>query len=155
MTEQFPALPFWQMVLRLAAAVVLVTALGLEREMKQKSAGLRTLALVSLGACGFVLAVIQGPAILPVPVSGTEYDPTGLIAAIAGGIGFLGAGAIFTAGGDVKGLTTGATIWIAGAIGTACGVGQLALAAVVSLLTVTVLVGFRWIERVLTGQDQA
>ena len=152
--DQFPHLAYAEMAGRILAAIALAALFGLEREAKDKSAGLRTNVLVSLGACGFVLAVVQAPAILPVEKDAVEYDPTGLIAAVAGGIGFLGAGAIFNAGGDVKGLTTGAGIWLAGAIGVACGVGQIVLAATLSLLTLGVLIAFNKLEEVLFDKPE-
>jgi putative Mg2+ transporter-C (MgtC) family protein len=144
--DQFPAVSVWEMLLRIVAAILLAFPLGLEREARRKPAGLRTNVLVSLGACGFVFAVVQ-PGILPMPQDVIEYNPTGLIGAVASGIGFLGAGAIFASRGEIKGLTTGATIWLSGAVGLACGLGQIVLAASLTLATFLVLVGFKWLER--------
>ena len=146
---QFPSVPAGEVVLRLVVATLLGGLVGLEREVREKPAGLRTFAMVSLGSAAFVLAVMQAGTVVGEADWQVRYDPTRLVSAVATGIGFLGAGAIFNAGRNVHGLTTGAGIWIAGAIGVACGVGQLALALVVTVLTIFVLVVFRVLERFL------
>jgi putative Mg2+ transporter-C (MgtC) family protein len=153
LAEQFPLVSIGEMWLRLLAALLLAFPLGMEREVRRKSAGLRTNMLVSLGACGYVFAVVQATHVLPMETEVYEYNPTGLIAAVASGIGFLGAGAIFNARGGVKGLTTGATIWLSGAVGLACGVGQIALAASLTAATVLILVVFKWLERIWFDAD--
>lgn len=142
LSQQFPLIPAWEVALRLVLAALLGLPLGLEREARDKPAGLKTFAMVSLGAAGFVLGLVQGLAVVPVPADAVEYDPTGVVAAIAGGIGFLGAGAIFTAGGTVRGLTTGASIWLAGAIGLAAALGQIVLAVFLSGFGLVVLTVF-------------
>ena len=144
--NQFPLLDAFVVPLRLSVAVALAACLGLERETRRKPAGLRTFALVSLGAAGFVIAVLQGAAALPMPRETVEYDPTGLIGAVAGGIGFLGAGAIINDRTGTRGITTAAGIWICGAIGVACGVGQYVLAVTLTTLALAVLVGLRVLE---------
>lgn len=146
LTDQFHVVSFGEMVVRLLSAVVLSILIGLEREARNKPAGLRTNALVALGSAGHVLAVVQAHRVLKLPEQAVEFDPTGLIAAVAGGIGFLGAGAIFRSQADVKGLTTGASIWISGAIGTSCGVGQIILAATLGATALIVLVGLKPLE---------
>lgn len=145
-SSQFPVIDIASVPVRLLAAVVLAAILGLEREARQKPAGLRTFALVSLGAAAFSMTVVQGAAILPMPQETVEYDPTGLLGAVAGGIGFLGAGAIISHRGSVTGVTTAAGIWVAGAIGLACGLGQLILAATTTVIAFVVIVGLRYLE---------
>ena len=103
-------------VLRLALAVLLGSAIGFERQWHQKMAGLRTNALVALGACGFVVfsdMVGQG-------------DPTRIAAQVVSGIGFLGAGIILREGVNVHGLNTAATLWCSAMVGTFVGGGHLA-----------------------------
>ncbi len=142
-------------MIRLVASVLLVFPVGFEREAKDKNAGLRTIILVSLGAAGFVLAVVQAPAILRLPTELFRFDPTGLIAAVAAGIGFLVAGAIFSSGGRVKGMTTGATIWLAGTIGVACGVGQIILAVLLTLATCFVVIPMKRMEKSIRPSENS
>lgn len=100
--------------LRLALALFLGCAIGFERQWNQKMAGLRTNALVALGACGFVVfsgLVGQG-------------DPTRIAAQVVTGIGFLGAGVILREGVNVHGLNTAATLWCSAMVGTLAGAGQ-------------------------------
>lgn len=143
---QFGTVSSGAVVGRLLAATLFGALVGLERELREKPAGLRTFALVSLGACAFVLAVAQADLAFATPGWEVRYDPTRLVAAVATGIGFLGAGAIFTAGRKVHGLTTGAGIWVAGAVGVACGVGQIVVAALATGLALFVLVVLRRVE---------
>jgi putative Mg2+ transporter-C (MgtC) family protein len=99
--------------LRLAVALLLGSAIGVERQWYQKMAGLRTNALVALGACGFVVfsgLVGQG-------------DPTRVAAQVVTGIGFLGAGVILREGINVHGLNTAATLWCSAMVGTLAGAG--------------------------------
>lgn len=151
--DQFPALPVWAVPFRLALATLLGALIGLDREARNKPAGLRTYALVALGSAGFVLCVVQGAAVLPVAADATEFDPTGLISAVAGGIGFLGAGAIINDRGNTRGITTAAGIWICGAIGAASGAGQTVLAVTIAGLALVIIVGLRRAERYLARRD--
>lgn len=116
---------------RLLLAAVLGAAVGLEREYREKPAGLRTNILIALGAALFTVLSI---------VMGTGGGPAGVIGAqIVSGVGFLGGGAILRSGDNVRGMTTAATIWINAAIGMAAGMGQYVLATFVALLTLVVL----------------
>lgn len=123
-------------LLRLVLAAVLGMVLGLEREWREKAAGFRTLALVSLGSAAFV---IVGESLLP--------DGGARIAAgVVTGVGFLGAGAILRDRGEVIGLTTAAAVWMAAALGMACAVGQLYAAFVGLFLALLVLLLFPAID---------
>lgn len=130
----------WQMLaLRLAAATLLAGVVGLEREWRGKPAGLRTHMLVGLGAAAFILTATE---FVDGPLNEREdlrLDPLRLFEGVVTGIGFLGAGAIIQGSRDVKGLTTGAGIWVAGGIGLACGVGEFVLAGIVTVLTLVIL----------------
>ncbi|MBL7736951.1 MAG: MgtC/SapB family protein [Chitinophagaceae bacterium] len=109
--------------IRLFAALLFGVAIGIERQWRQKSAGLRTNTLVSLGAAAFVL--------LSVDIGG---DATGRIASyIVSGIGFLGAGVIMKDGLSIQGLNTAATIWCSAAVGSLCGLGFFAQAGLVTV----------------------
>jgi putative Mg2+ transporter-C (MgtC) family protein len=102
-----------QAVLRLGVALLLGSAIGFERQWNQKMAGLRTNALVALGACGFVVfSAMIG-----------QGDPTRMAAQVVSGIGFLGAGVILREGINVHGLNTAATLWCSAMVGTFAGGG--------------------------------
>src|SRR5699024_5431894 len=119
---------------------VLCALIGIERQVRQKAAGFRTHVLVGMGAAGFTLVSAFGFS----QVLGTDVnlDPSRIAAQIVSGIGFLGAGVIFTRRDVVRGLTTAATIWVAAAVGMAAGAGMIALAVFLTafhLLAVVVL----------------
>lgn len=101
------------------ATVVLCTLIGLERQLRSKPAGVRTHVLVGLGSCLFTLVSIHG---VPIhPDIAVQWDASRIAAQIVSGIGFIGAGLIFINRDAVRGLTTAATVWLAAAIGMACG----------------------------------
>ena len=105
-----------EIAVRLAAALVVGAAIGVERQWRQRMAGLRTNALVSIGAAGFV--------VFSMSISG-DNSPTRVPAQIVSGIGFLGAGVILREGINVRGLNTAATLWCSAMVGTFAGAGQL------------------------------
>jgi len=111
----------------LGLAFVLSSLIGVEREWRQKSAGLRTHALVGTGAALFVIVSKYG--FTDVLGSHVILDPSRVAAGVVSGIGFIGGGLIFVRGDAVRGLTTAAIVWITAAIGMACGAG-LALIAI-------------------------
>lgn len=124
----------------LLSAFVLCSLIGLERQLRQKSAGFRTHVLVGVGSAAFTLVSAYG--FQAVVGDATIVDPSRIAAQVVSGIGFLGAGVIFTRQDVVRGLTTAATIWVAAAVGMACGAGMVLMAAfltVLHLLTLTVL----------------
>jgi putative Mg2+ transporter-C (MgtC) family protein len=140
------------LLMRLVIASLFSAAIGYEREATNKGAGLRTHMLVALGAALFtVLAEVVGreslrfvPANLPASVSDgfrLQVMPSNVIEAIATGVGFLGAGTIFVAGGGkhVKGLTTAASIWATAAIGVAAGLSHFVLAGGATLIVLVIL----------------
>jgi putative Mg2+ transporter-C (MgtC) family protein len=139
--------------LRIVLAAVLAALLGLEREWKGQSAGLRTHMLVSVGACLFTL--VGAYAFLPDPGMNTEamsVDPTRVPSQVVVGIGFLGGGTILKYGFSVRGLTTAANLWLAAAVGMAVAVGYFFAAIVCVLLSLAALVGLRPLERRLFPQ---
>lgn len=119
-----PTLHWPHVLLRLTVAAVLGGAIGAERELRERQAGLRTHLLVSVGSALFTLVSAYGFHEFLVSGSGlVRTDPTRIAAQIVSGIGFLGAGAIIRQGLSVKGLTTAATLWLSAAIGMASGAG--------------------------------
>lgn len=137
-------LSFAAVFLRLGAAVGVGALIGLDRELRQKPAGIRTLALVALGSAVFVVETIDSG-------HNPYTDPTSrVIQGIITGVGFLGAGSIMRNIGEesVRGLTTAASIWLAAAMGIACGLANWPLVVVGGLLGVLVLV-ITPVERVI------
>ena len=120
------------MVWRLLLAAGLGAALGLEREYRQKPAGLRTNILIAVGSALFT--------ILSLEVTKNVGDPSRVAGQIVTGIGFLGGGAIMRNRNTVHGMTTAATIWVNAAIGVGAGMGQYSLATFTAALTLVVLV---------------
>jgi putative Mg2+ transporter-C (MgtC) family protein len=120
---------------RMLTAALLAVPIGLDRELRGKAAGLRTHVVVATasGALGYV-------SVLAAPLSATGADGTRIAAQVVTGIGFIGAGVIFAAGGRVRGLTTAAALFAAAAVGLCVGLDQVMLA--IALVTVTML--FLW-----------
>lgn len=129
-------------ILSIILAVVFGAAIGLEREISGKAAGLRTNVLICLGAAVFTLISKEMAAT-------TGLSPTRIAAQIVTGVGFLGAGAIIRDRGGILGLTTAATIWLVASIGMACGAGFYILAALSTLIAIVVLIGFGKLEKPL------
>ena len=136
------------LVIRVLSSVLLGFAIGLEREMTNKYAGLRTNILVCLGACLFTIISIYG--FPEVSVTGDELgtrDTARVAAQVVTGIGFIGGGTVLRHGATVFGLTTAATLWVSASIGMACGAGMYGLAIVATVLSILVLVSVRLFEK--------
>lgn len=132
---------------RLVLATVLGAVIGFEREWREQPAGLRTHMLICLAAA---LAAILTVEMTHTPVFQDEairVDPIRLIEAVTAGVAFLAAGMIVFSGGKVKGLTTGAGMWLAGSIGLACGLGYAQVALMAAVLGVLVLSLLRLVEK--------
>ena len=130
-----PELGWDELTLRLVVAAVLGGAIGLERELREREAGLRTHLLVSVGAAVFTLVSAYGFSDFRYGLeTGITIDPTRIAAQIVTGVGFLGAGAIIRQGLAVRGLTTAATLWVVAAIGMASGAGYYGAAVVGTLI---------------------
>ncbi len=135
-----PDLPFWEGVLRLLLVVGLAGAVGLEREIRDQEAGLRTHMLVGLGAALFVITgnfawseVEFGNDV------GVVLDPSRVVAYVITGIGFLGAGTIIKHGINIKGLTTAASLWVVAAVGVTVGAGEYGLGVVTTAIVLASL----------------
>jgi putative Mg2+ transporter-C (MgtC) family protein len=153
LSTAIPSLSWEEALLRLVLAAVLGSAVGLERELREREAGLRTHLLVSLGSALFTVVSAYGFHDFLVR-GGTEVrtDPTRIAAQIVTGIGFLGAGAIIRQGLSVRGLTTAATLWVVAAIGMAVGAGYYSAAVIGTVAAVIALgplriVAFRVVRR--------
>lgn len=132
-------------LIKLLVALVIGAIIGIEREYRTKSAGFRTVILITVGSTLFTI------------ISNLMSNDARVASNIVTGIGFLGAGAIFKEGTTIKGLTTATTIWISAAIGMAIGVGQYEFAFFSVLIVMLVLIGFSWlptyIEKINTERE--
>ena len=145
-------IPDADVLLRIILSIVLGAGIGLERELTNKWAGLRTHMLVCLGSCLFTLLSIYGfsTAITVYPMG----DPGRVAAQILTGIGFIGGGTVLRQGSTVYGLTTAATLWVVASIGMACGCGKFNWAIVSAILSVCVLVLIRIFEKDFMPKNQ-
>src|SRR4051812_38684418 len=135
-----PALAGWDALLRLAVAAGLGAAIGVEREFRDREAGIRTHLLVALGSALFTIISAYGfHEFLASGVGQVRTDPTRIAAQIVTGIGFLGAGAIIREGLSVRGLTTAGSLWVSAAIGMASGAGYWWPAVITTALTIFAL----------------
>jgi len=138
-----------EMALRVGAALLCGAFVGIERERKQRPAGFRTMILISLGCCGFVLIGHESAArfsdaqraMLPVggPAPG-QAEISRVLQGLMGGIGFVGAGAVLQSKRAVRGVTTAAAVWVVAALGAACGLGLYQLAMILSVATLFTLI---------------
>lgn len=117
------SLPLLDLVTRLGLATLVGMVIGLEREWRQKPAGRRTHMLVSLASAAFTIITFELFQASLQMAPDSKGDPVRVIEGVIAGVAFLGAGTIIQGRGEVKGLTTGASIWLAGATGLACGGG--------------------------------
>jgi putative Mg2+ transporter-C (MgtC) family protein len=128
--------------LRLGAAALAGMVLGIEREWHQKPAGLRTNMLVSLAAAAFTIISFELYHVSLEISPNSSGDPIRVIEGVVAGVAFLGAGVIIQSRGDVRNLTTGATIWMSGATGLACGGGFYIVAGLLVAASLVILVAF-------------
>ena len=135
-----PTLTWPHLLLRLVLAALLGGAIGLERELRERQAGLRTHLVVCLGSALFTVVSAYGfREFLVHGGSVVRADPTRIAAQIVSGIGFLGAGAIIRQGLTVRGLTTAATLWVSAAIGIAAGAGYYSGAVLGTVVSIVAL----------------
>lgn len=155
-----PTAPFWssdgQWALLLPAllALVLSALIGVEREIRAKSAGLRTHTLVGLGAAVFMIVSKYGFGDL-VGMDNVNIDPSRIAAQVVSGIGFIGGGLIFVRRDIVRGLTTAATVWVAAAVGMAAGAGLPLLAVGTTAGHFLIATGFPPLARALVQRRAA
>ncbi len=142
----------WEAFLRMLVAVTVGALVGLDRERQNKPAGLRTHVLIALAAAIFTLITFE----LHLEVGGgkghTTADPIRIIEAVTAGVAFLAAGAIIQSRRSVHGLTTGANMWLAGALGVACGAGYYTIALMGAAFAIVVLVVMGRLQTHLGGR---
>lgn len=136
-----------EMILRLGLAALLGLLLGLDREIRGHDAGLRTHALVSLSSAMIMVSSLMLH--VQLGAGNSAPDPLRAIQGLSQAIGFIAAGIIFVRGGAVRNMTTAANIWMAAAIGIACGCGQYRIVIVGALLALVLVVVLKVLERYL------
>jgi len=134
-----------QIALRLILTVFLSGLIGLERQLLRRTAGLRTHILVSLGSCLIMLTSLY---VFDIYRVHGPIDPSRIAAGVITGIGFLGAGTIITERGNVKGLTTAASLWVVAGIGLAVGCGFYSGSVITTMLALVVLFFLRRMENI-------
>lgn len=147
-TLRYEALPMWLVALRLLGATGLAALIGYEREARDHAAGLRTNMLIGLAAAtyaviGTTLVVGGGSR----PEERVQTDPLRLVEAVTSGVAFLAAGLIVFAGGRVRGLSTGASMWLSAAAGMAVGLGLWAIGTLAAIGGMAILTLMRGLER--------
>ena len=134
-----PTLP-WEVILaRLVGAIVFCGLIGLEREVRARPAGLRTHMLVGLAAALYCLIMLEIIAEAGVYTDRVAMDPLRLLSAVTSGVAFLAAGMIVFAQGKVRGLTTGASLWLTAAVGVSAGLGMWLIAAMSAALSLLIM----------------
>lgn len=136
-----------EMALRFILASLCGAAIGFEREMRDRPAGLRTHMLTALAAAVFTIITFEIFHMVRAMDERVSVDPIRVIEAVTAGVAFLAAGTIIQSRGRVHGLTTGAGMWLAGAVGVACGAGFYRLAIMAVVLAVLIMLGLHKIER--------
>ncbi|MGJ8572965.1 MAG: MgtC/SapB family protein [Hoeflea sp.] len=144
------SLPWQVIVVRLLLATLLGGALGFEREIADRPAGLRTHMMISLAAAVFAVIALEISAMEVFSDEQIRTDPLRLVEAITAGVAFLAAGSILVQHGRVQGLTTGAGMWLAGASGLSAGLGLWSVALLACLLGALVLALVRRLETRMT-----
>ena len=153
-----PELHWGEVLVRIILAGVLGGAIGAEREIREREAGLRTHMLVAVGAALFtIVSAYAWRDFQFSAASGVTFDPTRIAAQVVTGIGFLGAGAIIRQGLSIRGLTTAASLWVVAAIGMASGAGYYSAAVITTVLVLVSLwplriLAFRIFERIRPGE---
>jgi putative Mg2+ transporter-C (MgtC) family protein len=146
-------LPQHIIAIRLLIAAFLGAVIGFEREVNTAQAGLRTHILVATAASLFTILAFEIYHTIGQGPSGSQADPVRAVEAVTAGIAFLGAGAIFRDGGGVQGLTTGAGMWLAGAVGVATALGYYVVAVGTAALAILVLAALRAFSHQMLRKD--
>jgi putative Mg2+ transporter-C (MgtC) family protein len=152
-------IPYPVLLARMTGAIILGAVIGAEREYRDHPAGLRTHILVALAACVFALLSIESVHMAGFADEQVRIDPLRVIEAVTSGVAFLAAGMIVFSRGQVKGLTTGAGMWLAGAVGLAVGLGYWLVAVFATLACFIVLfilakIRFAKADDAQTGLDE-
>jgi len=142
-----PTLPISVIIARTFATVIFCGLIGLERETAKRPAGLRTHMLIGLAACIYCLLTLALLSRADEFGETVRMDPLRVIEAVTGGVAFLADGLIVFSKGKVRGLTTGASMWIAAAVGVACGLGEWSIAGMTTILALIIIALVRKLEK--------
>ncbi|MGE0583885.1 MAG: MgtC/SapB family protein [Flavobacteriaceae bacterium] len=140
-------------LIRMLAACAFGFIIGFDREYRQRPAGLRTITMVSLASCTFAVIAIEMAATIN-NADTVRLDPTRAVEAVTAGVAFVAAGTIIQARGDIRGLTTGASMWLSGSVGLASGAGYLSIALMATVLAMVILVPMHMLERRLPKKQE-
>jgi putative Mg2+ transporter-C (MgtC) family protein len=143
----WPVLPIGTIIARLLLAAVMGAAIGVEREWRQRPAGLRTNILVAVASALFSILTLEIVHADIVQGDSIRADPIRMIEAVTSGVAFLAAGTIIQSRGSVTGVTTGAGLWLSGATGVACGLGLWMIAAIAVVLGLLVMIVLGKLEK--------
>jgi putative Mg2+ transporter-C (MgtC) family protein len=136
-----------EVAVRILVAAVFAALLGIERELREQAAGLRTHIIVGVGSCLFTLTSAYGfEALAKGTDVGVRADVTRVASQIVVGVGFLGGGAILRHGTTIKGLTTAANLWVVAAVGLAVGIGMYLAAGLTTIVALASLAGLKPLE---------
>lgn len=141
-----PGIETLDFVLRLSIAAVLAGVIGIDREIRNKTMGLRTLMLVSTGAALFTMLGIE---LTGAAKQHVEIDPARVLQGVVAGIGLIAMGGVLHKDDRVRGATTGASVWVVGSIGAACGLGLYLQAVVATLIAAAIVTLLGALERVV------
>lgn len=145
-------LPAEVIAARLLGAALVGGVIGLEREWRDRPAGFRTHVLIALAAAVFTVLTSEMVHSEFMTSESVQADPVRVVEAVTAGVAFLAAGAIIQARGRVRGLTTGAGMWLAGALGVAVGLGEWLIAGIATLIGLAVNIILRAIEKSFEGR---
>jgi putative Mg2+ transporter-C (MgtC) family protein len=148
-------IPELEIMLRLLLAAGLGGLIGLDRELKDRPAGLRTHMMTALAAALFTVLTFEMYFYIRQHEPDTTADPLRIIEAVTAGVAFLAAGTIIFSRGKIQGLTTGAGMWLAGAIGMAAGSGFYWVAVISAVIALVILSLFKWLERRVLQASEA
>jgi putative Mg2+ transporter-C (MgtC) family protein len=141
-----PGIETFEFVLRLSVAALLAGIIGIDREIRNKTMGLRTLMLVSSGAALFTMLGIE---LTGAAREYVEIDPARVLQGVVAGIGLIAMGGVMHKDDRVRGATTGASVWVVGSIGAACGLGLYTQAAVATAVAAFIVILLGTIERAI------
>jgi putative Mg2+ transporter-C (MgtC) family protein len=137
---------------KIVVALLCGLLLGIERERKDKPAGVRTIVLITLGSTLYMLvSTLVTTRVLDMPISPGAVDPGRIAAQVVSGIGFIGAGTIIQSQGSIHGLTTASIIWVAAGIGLCIGLGYPILALLITIVVLTTLLSMEPLRRLLAS----
>jgi putative Mg2+ transporter-C (MgtC) family protein len=140
-----------ELAIRLLLAVALGALIGIDREARSRPAGLRTHMLTALAAAVFTVIALELYDEIRT-AKGLSGDPIRAIEAVTAGVAFLATGGIIYSRGQVHGLTTGAAMWLAGAVGVSCGAGYFRISLIATVLALLILTLAYFLERLFSSQ---